>query len=196
MEYSGDAFHTFMDLDSAIYLAVNGTVTSPPGFHPKYLKLCFLKTNKLLWVRNDMGVSEKQQHFHLGWSIPLRCDFTPGDSRRFAIIYNPYHPYIFLIRWQCEGWMFSHLSLIVVSVNKDWIELYLRAFTGNSATTLHGYNSLAHQCRSHLPSSGSLWLHINNPTLITFIKFFNCFKLPFNIQRACDMYCCTVEALP
>ncbi len=34
MEYSDDAFHTFMDLDSAIYLAVNGT---------------------------DMGVSEKRQ---------------------------------------------------------------------------------------------------------------------------------------
>ncbi len=32
MEYSGDAFHTFMDLDSAIYLAVNGTVTSLPVF--------------------------------------------------------------------------------------------------------------------------------------------------------------------
>ncbi len=28
MEYAGDAFHTFMDLDSAIYLAVNGTVTN------------------------------------------------------------------------------------------------------------------------------------------------------------------------
>ncbi len=26
MDYPGDAFHTFMDLDSAIYLAVNGTV--------------------------------------------------------------------------------------------------------------------------------------------------------------------------
>ncbi len=31
MEYSGDAFHTFMDLDSAIYLAVNETVTSSDG---------------------------------------------------------------------------------------------------------------------------------------------------------------------
>ncbi len=28
MEYSGDAFNTFLDLDSATYLAVNGTVTS------------------------------------------------------------------------------------------------------------------------------------------------------------------------
>ncbi len=30
MEYPGDAFHTCMDLDSVIYLAVNGTVTSLP----------------------------------------------------------------------------------------------------------------------------------------------------------------------
>ncbi len=30
MEYSGDAFHTFLGLNSVIYLAVNGTVTSLP----------------------------------------------------------------------------------------------------------------------------------------------------------------------
>ncbi len=40
MEYPDDAFHTFLDLDSVIYLAVNGTLTSPLGFHLKYLKLC------------------------------------------------------------------------------------------------------------------------------------------------------------
>ncbi len=34
MEYPGDAFHTFLDLDSVIYSH------KPPGFHPKYLKLC------------------------------------------------------------------------------------------------------------------------------------------------------------
>ncbi len=35
-------------------------------------------------------------------------------------------------------------------VNEDsGFELYLRAFTGNSATTLHGYNSLARPCGSH-----------------------------------------------
>ncbi len=28
MDYPGDAFHTFLDLDSGIYMAVNGTVTS------------------------------------------------------------------------------------------------------------------------------------------------------------------------
>ncbi len=30
MDYSDDAFHTFLDLDSAIYYAVNWTVTSIP----------------------------------------------------------------------------------------------------------------------------------------------------------------------
>ncbi len=32
MDFPGDAFHTFLDLDSGIYLAVNGTVTSLPVF--------------------------------------------------------------------------------------------------------------------------------------------------------------------
>ncbi len=45
MEYSGDVFHTFMDLDSAIYLAVNGTVTSLPVFIQDNLN-CVLKTNE------------------------------------------------------------------------------------------------------------------------------------------------------
>ncbi len=40
MEYSGDAFHTFLDFDSAIYLTVNGTVTSLPVFIQNILKLC------------------------------------------------------------------------------------------------------------------------------------------------------------
>ncbi len=29
-DYPGNVFHTFLDLDSVIYLAVNGTVTSLP----------------------------------------------------------------------------------------------------------------------------------------------------------------------
>ncbi len=45
MEYSGDAFHTFLDLDSAIYLAVNGTVTRLPVFIQNILN-CVSKTNK------------------------------------------------------------------------------------------------------------------------------------------------------
>ncbi len=45
MEYSGDAFHTFMNLDSAIYLAVNGTVTSLPVFIQNILN-CVPKTNE------------------------------------------------------------------------------------------------------------------------------------------------------
>ncbi len=45
MEYAADAFHTFLDLDSAIYLAVNGTVTSLPFFMQDILN-CVLKTNE------------------------------------------------------------------------------------------------------------------------------------------------------
>ncbi len=44
-EYSGDAFHTFLDLDSVIYMTVNGTVTSLPVFIQHILN-CVLKTNK------------------------------------------------------------------------------------------------------------------------------------------------------
>ncbi len=45
MDYSDDAFHTFMDLDNAIYYAVNGTVTSLPVFIQNILN-CVPKTNK------------------------------------------------------------------------------------------------------------------------------------------------------
>ncbi len=71
MKYSGDAFHTFMDLDSAIYLAVNGTVTSLPVFIQNIL-IVFWRLTKLLRVRNDMGVSEKRQHFHFGVEYPFK----------------------------------------------------------------------------------------------------------------------------
>ncbi len=32
MDFPGDAFHTFLNLDSGIYLADDGTVTSLPAF--------------------------------------------------------------------------------------------------------------------------------------------------------------------
>ncbi len=48
MDYFDDVFHTFLGLDSVIYLAVNGTVTRLPVFIQK----------KLLRVWNDMGVSD------------------------------------------------------------------------------------------------------------------------------------------
>ncbi len=38
MDYFGDIFLTFLDLDSVIYYAVNGTDTSL-SFHLKYIKL-------------------------------------------------------------------------------------------------------------------------------------------------------------
>ncbi len=45
MDYSDDAFHTFLGLDSVIYLAVNGTVTNLPVFIQNILN-CVLKTNE------------------------------------------------------------------------------------------------------------------------------------------------------
>ncbi len=66
MDYSDDASHTFLDLDSVIYLAVNGTVTSLPGFHLKYLKLCSEDERSIYRFWNDMGVSEKLLNYHFG----------------------------------------------------------------------------------------------------------------------------------
>ncbi len=40
MDYPSDAFHTFLNLNSVIYLAVNGDSHKPSGSHLKYLKLC------------------------------------------------------------------------------------------------------------------------------------------------------------
>ncbi len=56
MDYFDDVFHTFLGLDSAISLAVNGIVTSLSVFIQNILN-CVLKT-KLLHVWNDMGVSD------------------------------------------------------------------------------------------------------------------------------------------
>ncbi len=45
MDYFDDVFHTFLGLDSVIYLAVNGTVTSLPVLIQNILN-CVPKTNK------------------------------------------------------------------------------------------------------------------------------------------------------
>ncbi len=45
MHYFGDVFHTFLDLESEIYLAVNGTVTSLPVFIQNIFN-CVQKTKK------------------------------------------------------------------------------------------------------------------------------------------------------
>ncbi len=45
MDYPGDAFQSFLNLNSVIYLAVNGTVTGLPVFIYNILN-CVPKTNK------------------------------------------------------------------------------------------------------------------------------------------------------
>ncbi len=62
-----------MDLDSAIYLSVKGTVTSLPVFIQNILN-CVLKTNE------DFMGSERYGGIILGWSIPLRPDQTKSDN--------------------------------------------------------------------------------------------------------------------
>ncbi len=70
MEYAGDAFHTLMDLDSVIYLAVNGTVTSLPVFIQNILN-CVQKTNKAFTGSERHRGKWFMTKFHLGWSNPL-----------------------------------------------------------------------------------------------------------------------------
>ncbi len=81
MEYSGDAFHTFMDLDSVIYLAVNGTVTSLPVYIQNILN-CVLKTNEAFTGPERHGGKWLMAIFILGWSIPLRT-FERGHFYKF-----------------------------------------------------------------------------------------------------------------
>ncbi len=57
MEYSGEAFHTFLGLDIAIYLAVNGTVTSLPVFIQNILN-CVPKMNGAFMGSEQHGVSD------------------------------------------------------------------------------------------------------------------------------------------
>ncbi len=72
MEYPGDAFHTFLDLDSGIYLGVNGTVTSLPVFIQNILN-CVLKTNEAFTGSERHGGKLKNDKMLiLGWSIPLK----------------------------------------------------------------------------------------------------------------------------
>ncbi len=75
MEYSGDAFHTFLGLNSVIYLAVNGTVTSLPVFIQNILN-CVLKTNKAFTGLERHWGKWKMTIFILGWSIPLISPFA------------------------------------------------------------------------------------------------------------------------
>ncbi len=74
MEYPSHAFHTFLDLDSVIYLAVNRTVTSLLVFIQNILN-CVLKTNEAFTGLEQHGVSEKLQPFHFGVEYPFKLKY-------------------------------------------------------------------------------------------------------------------------
>ncbi len=57
IDYFDDVFHTFLDLDTGIYLAVNGTVTSLPVFIQNILN-CVLKTNEAFTGLERHGVRD------------------------------------------------------------------------------------------------------------------------------------------
>ncbi len=74
MEYAGDAFHTLMDLDSAIYLAVNGTVTSLPVFIQNILN-CVLKTNEAFTGSERHGGKWKTTKFSFWGGVSLKANW-------------------------------------------------------------------------------------------------------------------------
>ncbi len=71
MDYSDDAFHTFLGLGSVNCLAVNGTVTNLPVFIQNILN-CVLKTNKAFTgLERHGGKWLMTKCLILGWSNPL-----------------------------------------------------------------------------------------------------------------------------
>ncbi len=72
MKYSGDSFHTFLDLDSVICLAVSGTVTSLPFFIQNILN-CVPKTNKAFMGSEWHEGKWKIKIFHFGVGYPFKA---------------------------------------------------------------------------------------------------------------------------
>ncbi len=81
---SDDAFYPFMDLDSAIYYAVNGTVTSLPDFIQNILN-CVPKMNKALWVWNDMGVS---YFYSFDFNFYFGAEYSFNINGSYSIIFG------------------------------------------------------------------------------------------------------------
>ncbi len=80
MDYFDDAFYTFLCLDSVIYLAVNGTVTSLPVSIQNILN-CVPRKNEAFTGLERHGVIN-DKIFILGWSIPLRSSgINTGDTK-------------------------------------------------------------------------------------------------------------------
>ncbi len=74
-----------MDLDSAIYLAVNGTVTSLPVFIQNILN-CVLKTNEDFTGSERHGGKWKNDNFHFGVEYPFK-DYCGQLTHIFLIFF-------------------------------------------------------------------------------------------------------------
>ncbi len=72
IDYFDDVFHTFLGLDSVIYLAVNGTVTNLPVSIQNILN-CVPKTNKAFTgLEQHVGRGDWWQNFHFGVEYPFK----------------------------------------------------------------------------------------------------------------------------
>ncbi len=80
MKYPGDAFHTFLDLDNVIYLAVNGTVTSLLVLIQNILN-CVLKTNEaFMGLKRHGGQLKKFQNYNFRVEYPFNFSMLPCCS--------------------------------------------------------------------------------------------------------------------
>ncbi len=93
MDYFDDVFHTFLGLDSVIYLAVNGTVTSLPVFIQNILN-CVPKTNEAFTGLERHGERQviNDKIFILGWNIPLNI-MNDTLFINYNYNYNEVHSY-------------------------------------------------------------------------------------------------------
>ncbi len=84
MDYFEDGFHTFLGLNSVIYLAVNGTVTSLPVFIQNILN-SDPKTNKAFTGWEQHGGKWLMTIVLLGWSSPLKVQHPPKRVSIFCV---------------------------------------------------------------------------------------------------------------
>ncbi len=111
MDYFGDAF---LGLDSVIYLAVNGTVTSLLVFIQSIFN-CVLKTNEAFTGLEGHGLVINDKIFILGWSIPLKLLCIPQHKCVSAALWIGFKRKLF------DKHLYCYLGeLLVVRWNVLW----------------------------------------------------------------------------
>ncbi len=113
MECSGDAFHTFLDIDSAIYLAVSGTVTSLPVFIQNILN-CVPRMNETFMGSEQHGGKWKITIFSFWVEYP----FNPM-KQKLALDANENCPRIMQSSAWVLGTLLNHYVYILIDIYID-----------------------------------------------------------------------------